>query len=99
MVRLVMLARDGEATRVLYHSLRREFEVVRVILEDPISRWRLLARRFRRYGLATVAGQLLFQTLVVPALRVRARGRHREIVRQLGLRDQPIDGDRLLRVP
>ena len=35
--RIVLLAGDGLSTRVMYHSLREEFDVVEVVLEDATS--------------------------------------------------------------
>jgi folate-dependent phosphoribosylglycinamide formyltransferase PurN len=99
MTRVAMLARDGESTRILYHSLRTEFDVVGVVVEDGVSPWRLLAGRRRRYGLATVAGQLLFQGLAVPALRRRSRARRVEIVRERSLDAGPVPEATIVRVP
>jgi phosphoribosylglycinamide formyltransferase-1 len=98
MTRVAMLARDGESTRILYHSLRSEFDIVGVVLEEGISPWRLLAGRRRRYGMVKVAGQLLFLGLVVPALRRRSRARRLEIARERGWRRDPIPGTAALRV-
>jgi hypothetical protein len=48
--RIVLLAGDGLSTRVMYHSLREEFDVVEVLLEDKPSALRMLRHRARKLG-------------------------------------------------
>jgi folate-dependent phosphoribosylglycinamide formyltransferase PurN len=97
--RLVLLAGPGESTRIVYHALAAEFDVAKVILEDPVPRSEFLRRRARRYGWAKVFGQALFVALIVPYLRFEARTRIAEIKRQHRLRDEPIDEAKILHVP
>jgi folate-dependent phosphoribosylglycinamide formyltransferase PurN len=96
---LVLLGRDRASTRIVYHHLRERFEVRGVVLERPVSRRRLLARRMERLGPHVVAGQLLFGLLVVPVLSRRARARTAEIKDAHGLDDRPIDPRLVTRVP
>jgi folate-dependent phosphoribosylglycinamide formyltransferase PurN len=96
--RVVLLAGPGDSTPIVYNALRQEFDVVRVILEQPVSRVEFLRRRLRRYGSATVLGQLLFRAFVVPVLHVSAQSRMRELKLRFGLDQTPIAPDRLLAV-
>jgi folate-dependent phosphoribosylglycinamide formyltransferase PurN len=93
-----MLAGDGPSTRMIWHALRRRFADVPVILEDPVPRLSLLRRRVRKLGPATVAGQLAFRVGIAPALAAAASRRRRNIVREHGLDESPIDGE-VIRVP
>jgi methionyl-tRNA formyltransferase len=95
MAGVVMLAGDGEGTRILYNALRAEFDIREVIVEAPIPRAEFLTRRVQRYGLAHVTGQVLFRALAVPWLRRRSRSRRREIMAAFALDDAPIPGDRI----
>ena len=97
--RIALLAGPGESTRIVYHALAAEFEVAKMILEDPVPRWEFLRRRARRYGWAKVFGQVLFMALIAPYLRLEARARVAEIKQQHGLRDDPIDEAKIIRVP
>jgi folate-dependent phosphoribosylglycinamide formyltransferase PurN len=95
---VVLLARDREPARIVYHHLRSRFEVRAVVLEDAVPRRRFLARRLTRLGPSVVAGQLLFRLLVVPFLTRAARARTAEIKVAHGLDDRPIDADAVTRV-
>jgi folate-dependent phosphoribosylglycinamide formyltransferase PurN len=96
---LVLLARDRESTRIVYHHLRPRFDVRRVILEQALPRHRFLRHRLERLGPRVVVGQLLFQLLAVPLLRRAADARIAEIKRSRGLDDGPVDAEVVSRVP
>jgi folate-dependent phosphoribosylglycinamide formyltransferase PurN len=96
---LVLLARDRTSTRIVYHHLRRRFEVRRVLLEEPLPRRTFLRRRVDRLGLRVVAGQLLFRLLVVPILERSSRARLAELKRSWDLDDRPLDPGDVTRVP
>ena len=82
---IVLLGRDGLSTRILHNALRGEFGAPCVILEVPPSPASILRRRMKRYGAATVVGQVLFRVLKVPRLAAAARERRAEIIAQCGL--------------
>lgn len=85
---IVLLAREGESTNILYHALAARFPV-RVIFEEPPSKWKLLRWRAGRVGWPRVLGQLLFQFLVAaPQLR-RSAPRRAEIVAEAGCSTAP----------
>jgi methionyl-tRNA formyltransferase len=85
MRRVVLLATDGDSTRICYQALRTRFADVAVVLEQPISRWQLLRGRLRSAGIVSVAGQLLFMTLALPLLRHAGRARSAAICDAAGL--------------
>jgi folate-dependent phosphoribosylglycinamide formyltransferase PurN len=96
---LVMLtARTTALASVVHNAVARHHPIARVLVEEPVSRVRLLQRRIRRLGLATVAGQVLFQTLAAPALARRAQQRGREIHAAFGLDETPIPATAIARV-
>ena len=87
---IVLLAGEGLSTHLMYNFLKKNFSVQRVILEDPVSRSVFLRRRFQRLGLIPVLGQILFQLIVLPALKVQSKRRLKEIASKYGLDDTPI---------
>lgn len=95
--RILLLAVEGTSTRVVFHALRARFGEVAVVLEEHVPAGTLLRRRARRLGWLVVAGQLLFAAAQAAWLRPRARRRLREIAREHGCNDAPIDG-RVVRV-
>jgi formyl transferase-like protein len=89
---VVVLATDGPSTRIVYHALEREMPGVSLILEQPVSRLKLLRGRLKKLSLVEVAGQLLFISAAGPLLRREATRRIEGIKREYGLDDSPIAG-------
>ena len=88
---VVLLCTDCDASRIVYHHLRRELHEVAVVVEDPVPRTQILRRRVRRLGARRVIGQTLFLTLVVPVLQRLGRRRIEEVKRTFGLVDTPFE--------
>ena len=91
--RIVLLAGEGDSSRIVYHALASAFGSVNAIIEEPIPKIGLLKRRLRRLGPVTVAGQILFQSAVVPILQKRSGARVAAIKRENGLNDAPFPDD------
>ena len=83
----------------MYHHLNGEFDEVRVIKEEQVSRKKLLKGRIRRLGVGPVASQLMFMGLVIPLLRKRSKSQAQKIKRLHKLNDTPIPSDKIYRVP
>jgi folate-dependent phosphoribosylglycinamide formyltransferase PurN len=96
--KIVLLGREDRPTAILYNSLRREFPLSAVIVEEGESRVKFVKRRVKRLGLRKVLGQLAFRLGVVPWLNATSRRRVEEIVRQFGLDTSPIPELKLVRV-
>lgn len=85
--RVVILCGDGFSSRVLYHALSQDWDVVSIILEEKPSSLRMMARRMKRLGWRTVFGQALF--VVLNRLRVKwAQPRIHELLIDYGLKDE-----------
>ena len=95
---IVMLAGKGESTSIIYHSLKDDFQVERVILEEPVPRLHYLRRRVERLGFFKVLGQIFFRSAVVPYLKVISRRRINEIKESFNLNDAPIDESKITNV-
>jgi folate-dependent phosphoribosylglycinamide formyltransferase PurN len=95
--RIVFLAGDGLSTRVMYHSLREEFDVVEVVLEDKPSALKMLRHRARKLGVIQTLGQLGF--ILYSRWLVRAaRPRIEQLLQRHGLSDAPIPARVIRRV-
>ena len=66
--KIVILATKGTSANIIYNYLQDSCQIEAVIIEKPISKWKLLRSRAKKLGLTTVFGQILFQTLVQPML-------------------------------
>lgn len=85
---VVLIARAGQGTWILYNALRGGYRV-HLLLETPPSRLKLIRARMRRLGLRRVVGQLLFQSLVRMPLAYFSRGRRHAILREHGASATP----------
>ena len=95
---IVMLAGPDESTNFVYHALRQEFDVARVIVEQPVSRLTFLKKRIKRLGLLPALGQVLFRLLAAPVLRRSARRRVAEIMAEFALDAAPLDEAKVVQV-
>lgn len=95
--RVVLIARDSGATRLLYHALSKRFEV-HVLLEKPPSTASLLKSRAKRLGWPTVIGQVLFQLMIAKPQARASRSRIERIVATHGASTAPIPVERVQRI-
>ena len=96
-MKVVMLAGKDESSNIVYHALKEDFDVVKVIVEEPMSRKKLLQNRVKRLGYMKVFGQVLF--IFANKLFMRfSRGRMAEIKNAHALNDAHIDADKLVHV-
>ncbi len=96
--KIVILAGEGESTRILYHFLKHDFTITAVVLEEALPRSLFLKKRIKKLGIATVAGQLLFQLTVQPWLRRTAQARAFTIKRLYEMDSTPIKTEKIIRV-
>lgn len=96
--RIIMVAGEGESTRIVYHWLNRAVGVHKVILEAPVSTKLLLERRVQKLGMRTVVGQILFKGLIDRPLKRRSVARRRAIKNRFDLEDRAIPERDLIRV-
>lgn len=90
-VKVVVMAAPGPSTDILVNWLKDAgFPPAAILLEQAQSRRSLLRGRWRRLGARAVLGQLAFMALVSPLLRRKGVSRRGEILREYGLRDDPL---------
>lgn len=90
-IRVLMLAGQGESTRLMFNGIKNSFSIVQVILEAPVSKKQLLFSRLKRLGLATVIGQILFMIYNSIFLKNKSLKRINEIKYDKSLNDENID--------
>ncbi len=95
---VLILATDGDSTRMIYHALAKHFDIATIILEQKESRKVFIKRRIKKLGLAKVTGQLLFQVLVAPVLKVASRDQVQQIVSGNDLSRSEIPEEKIVRV-
>ncbi|MEA3490829.1 MAG: formyl transferase [Campylobacterota bacterium] len=95
--RIVMLIGRDDSSSIIYHALKGEFQVEKVIIEEPVPKQRVITNRIKRLGLWVVSGQILF-ILSNKLFSKFAISRIDEIKEQYQLDDSAIDDDKLLHV-
>jgi folate-dependent phosphoribosylglycinamide formyltransferase PurN len=96
--KIVLLGREDRQTAILYNSLRSEFLLARVIVEEGESRLNFVKRRVTKLGWRKALGQVAFRLVVVPWLKATSRRRIEEIFRQCGLDASPMPAAKLVKV-
>lgn len=85
--KIVMLGGDNPTTWIVYNELVAQFGLFPVIVEESISRSKLIKNRIKKIGLPRVISQIGFAIFIRPLLFKRDRGRIAKLARQFGLED------------
>ncbi len=96
--KIILLVTDCDTTRIVYHALKQDFDIDRVIIEKNISRSLLIKRRIRKKGWFNVAGQLAFMVFVSPLLKRASRKRYRQILDEYALDISPIPAGKITHI-
>lgn len=88
--KLVMLAGKGASTNILYNSLKEEYEILAILLEEPVPVIQFLKKRIKKLGAGKVAGQILFQLSIAKYLQWSSLRRRKEILQNFGLDESPL---------
>jgi len=97
-VKVIMLAGRGESTVLMYNGIKDFFSVEKVIIESSVSKVQLLKHRFKKLGLMTVVGQILFMIFNLLVLKKISRTRINEIRQQKKLDSTDIAESKIIRV-
>jgi methionyl-tRNA formyltransferase len=96
---IVLLAGPGFSTHAVYHALAAAYPIAHVVVEAPVAKKTFLQRRIKKLGFFTVAGQVMFQAMMVPLLERLSQNRKKEIQRQYGLDGRPLPDSEVTAVP
>ena len=97
-IRVVLLAGDGESTKLMFNGIKAEFFVQRVIIENSKSKVQLIRRRIVTLGVFKVVGQVFFMIYNLLWLQKQSKKRIIEIKQDKKLFDKKIDNDLILKV-
>jgi len=79
-MKVLVLAGKGDSSNAAINAIANKYQDTFVILEDDVSAWRFFARRVKKLGLLTVAGQVLFFIAVPKSLKRKSAARIQSIV-------------------
>ena len=90
-IKVILLVGKDEFTKIMFNGIKDQFDIIKVIIEEPISKKILLKRRVKRIGLITVIGQTFFILYNKLWLKKKSIKRIYEIKKELSLNDTNID--------
>lgn len=96
--RLVLLAGKGISTDILYNSLKNDYNIEAVILEEPVPKKEFIKKRIKKVGIGKVLGQILFQFSIVNFLDFTSKKRKQEILEHYGLDISLLPKEKILSV-
>jgi folate-dependent phosphoribosylglycinamide formyltransferase PurN len=94
--RILILAGKGASTHILYNSLKNDYNIEAVILEDPLPGKEFLKKRIKRLGIGKVIGQVLFHLSIAKYLDIISVKRKNEILKFYDLNDLPIPPEKVI---
>lgn len=96
--KIVLLAGKGVTTNILYNALNKDFTIEAIILEESVSKKEFLKKRIKRLGFYKVAGQVLFQLLIVKTLYLFSAKRRKEILNAFDLKNKRLPPGKIISV-
>jgi methionyl-tRNA formyltransferase len=96
--KIVMLCNHGDSSRIVYHRLSQHFDITKVVMEDSVSKKKMIQRRIKKLGIVTVFGQLIFQVGICKFLKKSGRARIAEIKQEYDLNTSEMPADSVVEV-
>lgn len=96
--KIVILAGKGDSTNILYNALKDEYNIAKVIIEEPVSKKVFIIKRIKKLGVTIIVGQILFQVFIYPILGIKSQQRIKEIVTENNLDKQKITNKKVIKV-
>ena len=97
--KIVILAGKGSSTLFMYNGIKGEYQIDKVIVEQPVNKKTFIKRRINKLGIITVFGQILFQIVCVKFLNITSKKRVQEIKTSNNLSENSIPEEILIEVP
>jgi methionyl-tRNA formyltransferase len=97
-MKIIMLAGSDFASTMVFNALREKYNIEKVIVEPKEDKLVFLKRRMKKLGFFTVAGQVLFQLIIVKYLNLVSKKRTNEIISEKKLFATTIDPSQKIEV-
>ena len=97
--KIILLGGNGDSSLFMYNGLKDDYQILNVIVENPVSKKIFIQRRVKNLGVVTVFGQLLFQVFLVKILKLVSKNRIKEIKNNNNLSLEGIPKNKLITVP
>ena len=81
--KIVLFCNEGTSSSIVLTELKSKFNILGIVIDEPLPRLNIIKRRIKRLGLLHVINQLLFQTIIVPILRFESLSRAKQILNNI----------------
>ncbi len=96
--KIIMVVGDWYYPKMVYQSLKTDFNIAHIILDNGESISKLLKRRIKRLGLLHVIGQLLFRVFVVSYINATSKKRFKNILNANNIKQSNYESHKTTRV-
>lgn len=97
-LRIILLGTNSKSTKILYNSLKTDFKIQKIIIEEKESKFFFLKRRFKRIGFLKLLDQLLFIYILSKFLYYLSYKRYDEILINNNLSILPLNSSLIVLV-
>ncbi|WP_445721072.1 formyl transferase [Flavobacterium sp.] len=97
-LRIILLGTNSKSTKILYNSLKTDFKIQKIIIEEKESKFFFLKRRFKRIGFLKLLDQLLFIYILSKFLHYLSYKRYDEILINNNLSILPLNSSLIVLV-
>jgi methionyl-tRNA formyltransferase len=95
---IIMIVGDWNYPRMVYNSLKNEFNINTIIIDRGENKLKILKGRVKKLGFTRVLGQVLFRIIAVPYINVTAKKRIDDILKRYNIIDAPFDKEKIIEV-
>ena len=96
--KIVLLAGEWKTTAIVYNTLKKKFNIEKIIIEKPVPKIDFLKKRIKKLGWLTVGGQILFQIFIGKILSRTSQKRIKQILQQYNLDTAAIPNEEIISI-
>ncbi|WP_339893555.1 formyl transferase [uncultured Algibacter sp.] len=96
--KIIMIVGDWYYPKMVYQSLKDEFNIEHIIVDKGESISKLLKRRIKRLGIIHVVGQLLFRVIAVSYINATSKKRYQEILDRNNIKEADFELEKTIEV-
>lgn len=97
--KIIMIVGDWNYPKMVYNSLKDEFEINHIIIDNGENTSKLLKRRIKRLGIIHVIGQLLFRIIAVTYNNFTSKKRFQNILEENNIKESDFETNKTTVVP
>ncbi|MDF2455659.1 MAG: formyl transferase domain protein [Cytophagaceae bacterium] len=97
-IKVLFVGVDCDTSRMIYHAMKKDWQIERVIFEQPVSTKTKIKFRLKKLGVLTVIGEVLFKLFVDALIAPFSKKRKKEIISQGNYSLDPVPASQLIQV-